>query len=120
MAVFDLVTPQSTDPVALKITGFIIAITILSILALIMAYVLSIASVGNTVIYSILRKRTDGENLLEDKEDLVPTFPDKGQEETDSGGTQENAESASEVSETPRGEIAIDPVETNEEGKTEE
>ena len=120
MAVFDLVTPQSTDPVALKITGFIIAITILSILALIMAYVLSIASVGNTVIYSILRKRTDGENLLEDKEDLVPTFPDKGQEETDSSGTQENAESASEVSETPRGEIAIDPVETNEEGKTEE
>ena len=92
IVVFDLLPPQSTDPIALKITGFIMAISILSTLALVAAYILSIASAGNTVIYSILRKRTDDENLLEN-EDLIPTFPDQSQEETDSNETEGNAES---------------------------
>jgi hypothetical protein len=116
IVVFDLLPPQSTDPIALKITGFIMAISILSTLALVAAYILSIASAGNTVIYSILRKRTDDENLLEN-EDLIPTFPDQSQEETDSNETEGNAESVPEVSQTPEGKIAMETVTDNEEGK---
>ena len=92
------------------------AISILSALALVAAYILSIASAGNTVIYSILRKRTDDENLLEN-EDLIPTFPDQSQEETDSNETEGNAESVPEVSQTPEGKIAMETVTDNEEGK---
>jgi hypothetical protein len=116
IVVFDLLPPQSTDPIALKITGFIMAISILSTLALVAAYILSIASAGNTVIYSILRKRTDDENLLEN-EDLIPTFPDQSQEETDSNETEGNAESVPEVSQTPEGKIAMETVTDKEEGK---
>jgi hypothetical protein len=116
IVVFDLLPPQSTDPIALKITGFIMAISILSTLALVAAYILSIASAGNTVIYSILRKRTDDENLLEN-EDLIPTFPDQSQEETDSNETEGNAESVPEVSQTPEGKIAMETVADKEEGK---
>ena len=116
IVVFDLLPPQSTDPIALKITGFIMAISILSALALVAAYILSIASAGNTVIYSILRKRTDNENLLEN-EDLIPTFPDQSQEETDSNETEENAESVPEISQTPEDKIAMETVADNEEGK---
>ena len=92
------------------------AISILSTLALVAAYILSIASAGNTVIYSILRKRTDNENLLEN-EDLIPTFPDQSQEETDSNETEENAESVPEISQTPEDKIAMETVADNEEGK---
>ena len=111
MAVFDLVPPQTVDPVALKITGFIMAISILSILALVVAYILSIASAGNTVIYLILRKKTDDENLLEDTEDLIPTFPDEDQKEKDLDQTQGKTELAPEVPETTQGEITIAPDE---------
>ena len=47
------------------------AFTILSIFGLVLAYLLSIASVGNTIIYTVLRYQINGENVLEE-EDTAP------------------------------------------------
>ena len=115
IVVFNLLTPQNTAPTALKITGFIMAISTLSILALIVAYMLSIASAGNTVIYSILRKRTDGENLFE-SEEIAPTFPDQGQEETNSLETKRE-DLKPKATQTPEGKITMETTQDNEKGK---
>ncbi len=91
------------------------AISTLSILALIVAYMLSIASAGNTVIYSILRKRTDGENLFE-SEEIAPTFPDQGQEETNSLETKRE-DLKPKATQTPEGKITMETTQDNEKGK---
>lgn len=46
------------------VTAIFLTITILIGTALVVAYLFSIASAGNTVIYTILRKKIDGHNLL--------------------------------------------------------
>ena len=73
--VFDLAEPTNL-PIALKIASIFIMLSLLGIIGLIIAYLLSIASAGNTLIYTMLRRRVDGENLLEveEKED-IPTPP---------------------------------------------
>ena len=61
------------EPIAfstpLNITAIFMTLTLLFITGLIVAYLFSVASVGNTLIYTILRRRVDGENLLEVEEE---------------------------------------------------
>ena len=63
-------------------------LSLLGIIGLIIAYLLSIASAGNTLIYTMLRRRVDGENLLEveeEKEDIPtpPTTPNQDESKTE-------------------------------------
>jgi hypothetical protein len=59
----------------IKVTSIFMMGSILLILLLVIAYLFSIASVGNTIIYTILRRRIDGENLLEVKEEQETSEP---------------------------------------------
>ena len=74
--VFNLAEPANL-PIVLKIASIFMMLSLLSIIGLIIAYLLSIASAGNTLIYTILRRRVDGENLLEVEEEKeeIPTPP---------------------------------------------
>ena len=47
------------------VTAIFLTITILMSVGLIIAYLFSIASAGNTIIYTIVRQKLDGQNLLE-------------------------------------------------------
>ncbi len=61
----------------MTLTSVFITLTLMFVMALVVAYLFSIASVGNTIIYAILRKRSDGENLLEvEDEHEEDPFPD--------------------------------------------
>ncbi len=77
--VFDI-SPEPTHlPITLDIAAIFMTLSLLFIVGLVIAYLFSIASAGNTLIYTILRKRIDGENLLEveDEEDVSdPATPD--------------------------------------------
>ncbi len=44
--------------------GVFITITLICIAGIVVAYLFSLASVGSTLIYTVVRKRTDGQNLL--------------------------------------------------------
>ena len=46
------------------VTAIFLTITLLMGAGLVVAYLFSIASAGNTVVYTILRKKIDGHNLL--------------------------------------------------------
>ena len=59
----------------IKVTSIFMLGSILLILLLVIAYLFSIASVGNTIIYTILRRRIDGENLLEVEEEQEAPEP---------------------------------------------
>lgn len=59
----------------IKVTSIFMMGSILLILLLVIAYLFSIASVGNTIIYTILRRRIDGENLLEVEEGQETSEP---------------------------------------------
>ena len=50
--------------VTTPVTAFFLTLTLLMSAALIIAYLFSIASAGNTIIYTIVRKKLDGQNLL--------------------------------------------------------
>lgn len=63
------------DGFFMTLTSVFITLSLLFVAGLILAYLFSIASVGNTIIYAILRRRSDGENLLESAED-GDSFPD--------------------------------------------
>ena len=63
-----VVTPIGMEAFWTTATAIFLTITLIMIAGLVIAYLFSIASVGNTVIYTILRKRIDGQNLLEDTE----------------------------------------------------
>ncbi|MCH8292724.1 hypothetical protein IH992_16650, partial [Candidatus Poribacteria bacterium] len=67
--VFDTVADPANGPIMLKITAVFMTLSLLFIAGLVIAYLLSMASAGNTLIYTILRRRVDGENLLEVKEE---------------------------------------------------
>jgi hypothetical protein len=96
--VFDLAEPTNL-PIALKIASIFIMLSLLGIIGLIIAYLLSIASAGNTLIYTMLRRRVDGENLLEveEKED-IPTPP----------ATQNQGEAQPEAGPAEKDEISKD------------
>ena len=50
--------------VTTPVTAIFLTITLLMVAGLVIAYLFSIASAGNTVIYTIVRKKLDGQNLL--------------------------------------------------------
>ena len=55
---------QETAAFAATVPAIFLTITILMGAALVVAHLFSIASAGNTVIYTVLRKKIDGQNLL--------------------------------------------------------
>ncbi len=83
VGVFDTIAPSNApaaqlstfDGFFMTLTSVFITLSLLFVAGLILAYLFSIASVGNTIIYAILRRRSDGENLLESAED-GDSFPD--------------------------------------------
>ena len=65
LGVFDISSStQETAAFTTTVTAIFLTITILMGAALVVAHLFSIASAGNTVIYTILRKKVDGQNLL--------------------------------------------------------
>ena len=81
------VGPEPTNlPITLNIASIFMTLSLLFIVGLVVAYLFSIASAGNTLIYTILRKQVDGENLLEVEEedisDLVVPEPPSIEEKT--------------------------------------
>lgn len=79
--VFDIGPEPANLPITLNIAAIFMALSLLFIVGLVIAYLFSIASVGNTLIYAILRKRIDRVNLLEvedeteDSDSVVPEVP---------------------------------------------
>lgn len=68
----------SQDPIlttSATISGILITLTVIGIAGVIIAYLFSIASVGTTVIYTIIRKRIDGLNLIETIGKVAPVEP---------------------------------------------
>ena len=63
--VFDIGPEPANLPVTLNIAAIFMTLSLLFIIGLVIAYLFSIASAGNTLIYAILRRRVDGVNLLE-------------------------------------------------------
>ena len=71
--VFDVGPEPVNMPTTLDIAAIFMTLSLLFIVGLVIAYLFSIASVGNTLIYTILRKRIDGQNLLEvEEEENIP------------------------------------------------
>ena len=68
--VFDIGTAPPDLPVTLNIAAIFMTLSLLFIIGLVIAYLFSIASAGNTLIYTILRRRVDGVNLLEVEEEV--------------------------------------------------
>ena len=56
---------KETSTFTTTVTAIFLTITLLMGIGLVIAYLFSIASAGNTVIYTILRKKIDGHNLLD-------------------------------------------------------
>ena len=67
--VFDIGSEAINSPITLTIAAIFMTFSLLFIAGLVIGYLFSIASAGNTLIYTILRRRVDGENLLEDEEE---------------------------------------------------
>lgn len=63
--VFNIGTEPTNLPITLNIAAIFMTLSLLFIAGLVVAYLFSIGSAGNTLIYTILRKRVDGDNLLE-------------------------------------------------------
>ncbi len=102
LGVFDTIAPSNVSGAQLSmfdnffvtLTSIFITLSLLFVVGLILAYLFSISSVGNTIIYAVLRRRSDGENLLEAEEE-EDSFPDdevsqekeatEGSSETQSG-----------------------------------
>ena len=62
------------------VTAIFLTITLLMGIGLVIAHLFSIASAGNTVVYTILRKKIDGHNLLEPFNENVIETPDVARE----------------------------------------
>ena len=97
--VFDIGTEPTNPAVTLDIAAIFMTLSLLFITGLIIAYLFSIASVGNTIIYTILRRRVDGQNLLEveDEEGISdPVTTEVALSQTDSNpdttGTEEKVQ----------------------------
>ena len=100
--VFDIAEPGNFA-ITLKIASIFMTLSLLFIVGLVIAYLLSIASAGNTLIYTMLRRRTDGENLLEVEEeegaDIVAPTPsiDQGETQSEEGASEQSEEGTSET-----------------------
>ena len=110
--VFDTIEPANLpangfsdfELYVMTVTSIFMTFSLLFIAGLIIAYLLSIAAAGNTLIYVVLRKRVDSTNLLvvEEEEDILPPdTPDSStpQGEETSEASPENQPSSSENSE---------------------
>ena len=105
--VFDTVADPANVPITLNITAIFMTLSLLFITGLVIAYLLSMASAGNTLIYTILRRRVDGENLLEVEEEEEISLSDatKGEEpqadppKDQSDSTEENSDSDKDANE---------------------
>ena len=62
--VFDVGAAPANLPITLTVAAIFLTLSLLFITGLVVAYLCSIASAGNTLIYTILRKQVDGVNLL--------------------------------------------------------
>ena len=62
------------------VTAIFLTLTILMAVGLVIAYLFSIASAGNTIVYLILRKKLDGHNLLEPPDTAEIEIPDMARE----------------------------------------
>jgi len=80
------------------IGAILTTITALFVIGMIVSYVASMASVGNTMIYVILRKRHDDENLLE-KEEEEEEIPELKPEEEEKKEEKEEEEKKTEEKE---------------------
>ena len=66
--VFSTSTSPAVSTLTATVGAIFLTMTLLMGAGLVIAYLFSIASAGNTVIYTLLRKRIDGQNLLEPPE----------------------------------------------------
>ena len=65
---------KETSAFTTTVTAIFLTITLLMGVGLVIAYLFSIASAGNTTVYLILRRKLDGHNLLERfNEDIIET-----------------------------------------------
>jgi hypothetical protein len=65
-AIFDInISQVPITPVSTTICAIFMTLTLICIAGGIVAYLFSLASVGTTLIYSIIRKHVDGQNVLE-------------------------------------------------------
>ena len=71
---------KETSTFTTTVTAIFLTITLLMGIGLVIAYLFSIASAGNTVVYTILRKKIDGHNLLEPFNENVVETPDVARE----------------------------------------
>ena len=58
------------------VTAIFLTLTILMVIGLVIAYLFSIASAGNTMVYLVLRKKIDGHNLVEPSDTEEIETPD--------------------------------------------
>ena len=73
--VFDIRDDLTNLPITLNIAAIFMTFSLLFIVGLVIAYLFSIASAGNTLIYTILRRRIDGGNLLEVEDEAEVSAP---------------------------------------------
>ncbi|HIE29771.1 TPA: hypothetical protein EYP66_21085 [Candidatus Poribacteria bacterium] len=108
------ISPAPQDPSALlAIAGMLMALTILFIVGFVSSYFASMASVGNTIIYVVLRQKISDENLLEveeeeEEEEITPTELEEQAEEA----VEESAESESQTEQPEAGKPEEDKSET--------
>ena len=106
-AVFDTIAPSGGfsgfEMFCMRLTSIFITVSLLFIIGLIVAYLFSIASVGNTIIYTILRRRVDGENLLEveEQEDAFPDGSMPREEEVEGAPPENQSDTSEETPEDP-------------------
>jgi len=91
----------------LAIAGMLMTLTILFIAIFVLSYLASIASVGNTIIYAVLRKKISDENLLEVEEEeedeialMEEEITDEEEAESETEEQTEQPESEEDESET--------------------
>ena len=75
LKVFDISLDPANLPITLTITAIFMTFSLLFIAGLVIAYLFSIASAGNTLIYTILRRWVDGGNLLEVEAEAAVSDP---------------------------------------------
>ena len=93
------VGPEPTNlPITLDIAAIFMTFSLLFIAGLVVAYLFSIASAGNTLIYTTLRRRVDGANLLEVEDEaeisdpVAPEIPPSEDTNPNTTGTEEKVE----------------------------
>ena len=69
--VFGIGSEPANLPTTLNIAAIFMTLSLLFIAGLIIAYLFSTASAGNTIIYAVVRRRVDGKNLLEAEDEDV-------------------------------------------------